>query len=219
MSSMKHQKCMTSSRMTSKAPSILGKGQFSIFLPRRMDSEYYVKSPVKVKAEMFLYPKQLGVGGLCLRSIPCSAKVQKLTEDNHFDIVNVPIKIEAEVLLSPGFNHSSRRSTPHSKFDLSLHVWMLYCFYSVASKFQTNWKHCTTSPTTRLMMSCLVFLVVSHIANFVYVAWNEYGLGSLTYIVSQNSFAINIIEVITWAKMYNCVTYHFQMEKKWNLNV
>lgn len=98
--------------LRSKSKNMLGQGQFSIYLPRRVDAEYYVRSPVKVKAEMLLSPEHLG--GRSPGSIPCRARAEKLTRENGLSVVNVPIKIEAELLLTPGMAFSYKPATPQS---------------------------------------------------------------------------------------------------------
>ncbi|KAG6543527.1 hypothetical protein Mapa_015021 [Marchantia paleacea] len=98
---------------------MLGQGQFSIYLPRRVDAEYYVRSPVKVKAEMLLSPEHLG--GRSPGSIPCRARAEKLTRENGLSVVNVPIKIEAELLLTPGMAFSYKPATPQSPTPQDIH--------------------------------------------------------------------------------------------------
>ncbi|BBN17720.1 hypothetical protein MPTK1_7g16480 [Marchantia polymorpha subsp. ruderalis] len=105
--------------LRSKSKNMLGQGQFSIYLPRRVDAEYYVRSPVKVKAEMLLSPEHLG--GRSPGSIPCRARAEKLTRENGLSVVNVPIKIEAELLLTPGMAFSYKPATPQSPTPQDIH--------------------------------------------------------------------------------------------------
>ncbi|KAL2612902.1 hypothetical protein R1flu_024594 [Riccia fluitans] len=102
-----------------KSRNMLGQGQFSIYLPRRVDAEYYVRSPVKVKAEMLLSPENLG--GRSQGSIPCRARAEKLTRENGLNVVNVPIKIEAELLLTPGMSFSYKPASPQTPTPLDIH--------------------------------------------------------------------------------------------------
>ncbi|KAL3678227.1 hypothetical protein R1sor_021183 [Riccia sorocarpa] len=117
------QSALAKTTVRPKSHNMLGQGQFSIYLPRRVDAEYYVRSPIKVKAEMLLSPDNLG--SRSQGSIPCRARAEKLTRENGLKVVNVPIKIEAELLLTPGMSFSHNPASPthqdiHEKKSLQM---------------------------------------------------------------------------------------------------
>ncbi|KAL3680196.1 hypothetical protein R1sor_023152 [Riccia sorocarpa] len=84
-----------------QAGTMVGHGQFFIYLPERADERTYVRTPVKVKAEMILSPNQLDWQNVASITIPCRARVEKVSADHILSVINVPIKIEAELLLTP----------------------------------------------------------------------------------------------------------------------